>query len=57
MCMSCGCEQPNDDHGNPDNITLEDLRRAADAAGIEPEQAADNIHELASDMKQEDKLE
>ncbi len=57
MCMSCGCGEPNEDHGNPDNITLDDLRRAAKAANIEPEQAADNIHDLASQMKQEGRLE
>lgn len=51
MCMSCGCGAPNEDHGNPDNITLEDLKRAARAANIQPEQAADNIHDAAKDLK------
>ncbi len=51
MCMSCGCGKPNEDHGNPDNITLEDLKRAARAANIQPEQAADNIHDAAKDLK------
>ncbi|MDQ3928891.1 MAG: hypothetical protein M3328_07060 [Chloroflexota bacterium] len=55
--MSCGCGEPNEKHGNPDNITLDDLRRAAKAANIEPEEAADNIHELASEMKKEGKLQ
>ncbi len=55
--MSCGCEQPNEDHENPDNITLDDLKRAAEAADLEPDHAADNIHELASKMKKEGKLE
>jgi hypothetical protein len=57
MCMSCGCGEPNEKHGNPDNITLDDLRRAAKAANIEPEQAADNIHELASKLKKEGRIE
>lgn len=57
MCMSCGCGEPNETHGNPDNITLDDLKRAAKAAQIEPEEAADNIHELASKMKKEGKVE
>ena len=51
MCMSCGCGEPNEKHGNPDNITLDDLRRAAQAANIEVEQAADNIHDLAKKLK------
>jgi hypothetical protein len=43
MCMSCGCGEPRNDHGNPDNITEQDLQRAADAAEMSKEQAADNI--------------
>lgn len=43
MCMSCGCEMPTEDHGNPANITREDLERAAAAAETTPEQAAENI--------------
>ena len=57
MCLSCGCGEPNNDHGNPDNITLDDLRKAAKAANIDPEQAADNVHEAASQMKKEGKIE
>ena len=57
MCMSCGCGEPNEDHGNPDNITLDDLRRAAKAAKIETEEAADNIHELASELKKQGRIE
>jgi hypothetical protein len=45
MCLSCGCHKPMDDHGNPDNITIEDLRKAAEAAGIDPSKAAGNILE------------
>jgi hypothetical protein len=43
MCLSCGCGEPHEDHGNPDNITYEDLKRAADAEGIEVDEAAANI--------------
>lgn len=43
MCMSCGCGSPQEDHANPDNITEQDLQKAAEAAGISKEQAADNI--------------
>jgi hypothetical protein len=57
MCMSCGCGEPNEKHGNPDNITLEDLKRAAKAANIEPEQAADNIHAAAKELKEEGKIQ
>src|SRR2546421_1152832 len=43
MCLSCGCGEPNDDHGDPDHITYDDLRMAATAADLTLEQAADNI--------------
>ncbi|MFZ5852675.1 MAG: hypothetical protein ACOYY2_15025 [Actinomycetota bacterium] len=43
MCMSCGCSQPRDDHGNRANITEQDMDAAARAAGISREQAAENI--------------
>lgn len=43
MCMSCGCGDVNEDHGDDRNITREDLARAAAAADTTPEQAAENI--------------
>jgi hypothetical protein len=43
MCLSCGCGEPHENHGNEDNITYEDLKKAADSEGITIEQAADNI--------------
>ncbi len=33
MCLNCGCMMPEDNMGNPDNITLETLRKAARASG------------------------
>lgn len=47
MCMSCGCGEPDNDHGNPDHITRERMERAARAAGVDIEQAADYIHDSA----------
>lgn len=43
MCLSCGCHEPHDDHGNPDQITYEDLKKAADANGVSVEVIANNI--------------
>ena len=45
MCLSCGCGDPNDTMGSEDNITMDVLKRAASAANITPEQAAQNILE------------
>jgi hypothetical protein len=33
MCLNCGCNQPNERHGNDANITAEDVRRAGEANG------------------------
>ena len=43
MCMNCGCGKPNDDHGDEFNITQRDLDRAARAARISTDEAAQNI--------------
>jgi len=45
MCLSCGCGEPNNAHGNQDHITMQTLERAAKAAKISPHEAADNIHQ------------
>ncbi len=46
MCWNCGCMQPDDDHGNPDNITTETLQKAARAGG------PDSIHHLMDNMNE-----
>ncbi len=56
MCLSCGCGEANERHGNPDNITLDDLRRAAQAAQVEPEKAAENIQETVAKLKEDGKI-
>ncbi len=43
MCMTCGCGEPHENHGDPAHITYEDLKRAAEAAQISVTEAADNI--------------
>ena len=43
MCMSCGCGQPHESHGNPANITRQDLENAARAANTSTDQVVENI--------------
>src|SRR5690242_10419726 len=43
MCLSCGCGKPDDDHGDGRNITMSDLKRAAEAARTTPDKVAQNI--------------
>ena len=45
MCLSCGCGEPDDNHGDPRHITTENLEEAAAAAEITAEEAANNIVE------------
>lgn len=47
MCVSCGCGLIHDDHGDPRNITIEDLRAAADAANESVACAGHNIESVA----------
>ena len=47
MCLSCGCGEPNESHGNADNITQDMLQRAADAANISVAEAAANVSDGA----------
>ena len=42
MCLSCGCNAPSDSHQGG-HITVDVLEKAADAAGISAQQAAENI--------------
>lgn len=43
MCLSCGCGEPNERHDDDRHITYDDLTAAAQAAEIDPRQAAQNI--------------
>ena len=43
MCISCGCGMHHDRHNNPSLITIEDLEKAAKAANMSKEDAAENI--------------
>ncbi len=45
MCMNCGCGQPNEDHGNPANITADELARAGEANGQSLCESAQHIVE------------
>jgi hypothetical protein len=45
MCLNCGCGQPNEDHGNRDNITAKDLAAAAEANGQSLRESAQHIIE------------
>jgi hypothetical protein len=43
MCMSCGCGEPHETHGDKRNIVYADLKKAADASKISVKEAVQNI--------------
>jgi hypothetical protein len=43
MCASCGCGKPNDTHGDSRHITVDQVKAAAAAANITPQEAAKNM--------------
>jgi hypothetical protein len=53
--MNCGCGEYNERH-KPTDITLNDLQEAARGHEMEVEQAADNIHNGARELKQTGKI-
>jgi hypothetical protein len=51
MCMTCGCTVPNDNHGDPRNITEQDVYQAAQAVGISPQQATQNFMDACQQLE------
>ncbi len=46
MCYNCGCQGPDDDMGNPKNISNKTFEQAAIAAGQKPKEAKRNALKL-----------
>src|SRR5213593_1506183 len=46
MCYNCGCGMPNNDMGNPKNITNKTFEEAAAAMGESPKEAKKNARDL-----------
>ena len=43
MCMSCGCGEPHETHGDKRNIIYADLKKAGDASKISVKEAVRNM--------------
>ncbi len=43
MCVSCGCGEIHDNHGDPRHLTLEAVEQAAEAANLTVDQVVQNI--------------
>jgi len=51
MCVSCGCGKPNEQHGDPRNITMDQIQKAAQAINKQPQDVASNIQQSVSGMQ------
>jgi hypothetical protein len=49
MCVTCGCGEYENDHGDKRNITLKGLEDAAAAAGTTVQQVAQNIQKASEE--------
>jgi hypothetical protein len=54
MCMSCGCDEPNERH-KPGDITQADMEKAAKNSNIDLVKAAANIHASAKKLRESSK--
>lgn len=45
MCITCGCDEPEANHGNPKHITLQQFKEAAEAAEVDMNQLSKNIEQ------------
>lgn len=52
MCMTCGCREWENDHGDAKNITWRRLIEAAEAGGVTPREAADHLAEGVRELTQ-----
>jgi hypothetical protein len=55
MCYTCGCGNPDDNMGDPRNITNKTFEEAAKAAGEKPEEAKRNALKLLKKILKEGK--
>jgi hypothetical protein len=53
MCLNCGCGEYDKRH-KPSDITMEDLKTAADGQGMELKQAAANMQESLEAIEKQD---
>lgn len=55
MCYNCGCGMPDDDMGDPNNITEETFKKAAQASGTTIEQVKKNALEMLKKQLEQNK--
>lgn len=56
MCMTCGCREAENDHGNPKNITYHRLVDAAEAGGVTVEEAVEHLRQGLRDARRQERV-
>ncbi|CAN5494159.1 hypothetical protein BH23CHL4_BH23CHL4_02290 [soil metagenome] len=51
MCLDCGCCAPNDQHGDPNHLTMEQVEKAAKASKISVDEAMKNINKTVKEAQ------
>lgn len=51
MCLDCGCGAPNDQHGDPNHLTMEQVEKAAKASKISVDEAMKNINKTVKEAQ------
>lgn len=54
MCLNCGCQMWDDDMGNPNNLTLSDLAKAAKASDQDAETTLKHLKEAMEKISKDD---
>ncbi len=44
MCLTCGCMEPNNDHGDPRHLLAKHVEQSATVDGIDVKKARKRIH-------------
>lgn len=52
MCLNCGCKMPNDDMGDSNNITVDDIKKSVQTDAAKGMTADQALQELVSTWNQ-----
>lgn len=55
MCMTCGCRDADNDHGDAKNITYRRLIEAAEAGGVTVDEAVEHLREAVREIRRRER--
>ena len=57
MCASCGCGKFEESHGDERNLTLADLKAAAESGGVSLQEVGKNIQQATASQQSDGQRE